>query len=1344
MGVENAALVCCFLTSDYEQSDICRLELQYACKRQKRIIPLVLDNESFMNRAAWLEPIIGKLLRIDFRDASESKFRLKARELLHRINDHATNLQHARLHSSRPPTYLFEMIKYDYVHNSRIERFMNPAKTFPIEQSYINLAMVESKEHQDNEKKLRTAANSDAIMGTYEGMYGSKTSVKIKDIFKPCLDSKNQILVLGPAGIGKSTFCRYVAHRWATGKILMEYDLVALIPLCSLTEHRYPPSATYSPCDIIIAQCLQNFTLSDLDKELFKQQFSHARILWLLDGYDERVQNVPFHLQHLFEQLLNTTNHIITSRPFQNTLSDRVHIEIIGFTDQNIPKYVERFFVELRNEPRKALAEIEKLIRFLESNPRLWGIAHIPINLELICSVWSNNDWSETKTMTTTLMYDKVVEWMCRRYLEKYRDFPSVKLNAMRRNQLYKKCKTELEFLESLAFLGVVKNTIILRPKLVEDAEDESGCSTAEHPNLLNIGILKSFSPMGTGTQVEVDKDHYFVHLSFQEYFAARYLVNDFKHDNGGKAIKFIQDHKYQQRLRYVLTFMSGLLADYGDEKCINAFWDTIMGHPVDLIGIQHMDLILTCFDETGCIEITPHQQQLIPIITQLLEQAFKMKHRILRSPLLQSLKLCTGITNHPSVQKTFAELLTTAPQTNIRPLLLFIGAIRLLDLLPVLEQAIMALLDHEDQRVRRNALNSLITMSKQTKISTFLDRLVAALGHKDSQVRSSACDALCEIGESAATTQVLDGLVAAIDDEDENVRSCACQALGQMGEKAAVSGVIYRLVTAISDDYHEVRVRACEALGQIGENAATIYVIDQLVTAIGDTDAWVRSSACSALHKMSDKVATAHVIDRLVTALGDDNIWVRSFACDVLGNMAQKVATVQVNERLMTALSDEDALTRSRACGVFDRIGERAAMPQVINRLVSALHDENHDVRLRACFALFSIHDNAAIESLIDRLVTALDDDSYKFGIGTCEDLESICKKRTTAQLIDLLLSAFAHEDSSVRSSACDVLGRMGKVAMTIQVVDRLVKTLGDSEGVVRSSAYNALRRMGQQKATIPMIDRYMLAPAHDGCTVRNHACDVLGEMTEKSATADVIQRLMTALGDKDSRVRSRACGDLRRIGEKIATPPMIDAVVTIPTNGGSPVRSHACDVLGDMVEKSATADVIDRFSNIVGDGNCSVRSHACEAISRIGEGAITTSMLDRLVKTLGGKDSWARNRACDALRRIGQEATTTCVTDRLVIALRDRDSRIRGGACEVLGMMNLNAATSQVIDRLVHTLGDSDSSVRSRACDALSRIGEEAVTTTVIDRLVNTLTDRESSVRESACNALRRMSQK
>ena len=76
------------------------------------------------------------------------------------------------------------------------------------------------------------------------------------------------------------------------------------------------------------------------DKEILTNQLNRFKVLWIFDGYDEIVENVPLHLECLFQQMLKTPHHIVTSRPYSNILSYKVQMEITGFTNENIPKYV--------------------------------------------------------------------------------------------------------------------------------------------------------------------------------------------------------------------------------------------------------------------------------------------------------------------------------------------------------------------------------------------------------------------------------------------------------------------------------------------------------------------------------------------------------------------------------------------------------------------------------------------------------------------------------------------------------------------------------------------------------------------------------------------------------------------------------------------------------------------------------------------------------------------------------------------------------------------------------------------------------------------------------------------
>lgn len=90
-----------------------------------------------------------------------------------------------------------------------------------------------------------------------------------------------------------------------------------------------------------------NRELSEKDGKLLQQGIPKSRILWLLDGYDEIVQPTQTHLQSLLDKLLRTSDHLVISRPYQNTLSYQVRMETIGITDDNIPEYISQYFNEV-------------------------------------------------------------------------------------------------------------------------------------------------------------------------------------------------------------------------------------------------------------------------------------------------------------------------------------------------------------------------------------------------------------------------------------------------------------------------------------------------------------------------------------------------------------------------------------------------------------------------------------------------------------------------------------------------------------------------------------------------------------------------------------------------------------------------------------------------------------------------------------------------------------------------------------------------------------------------------------------------------------------------------------
>ena len=67
-GIENAAAVCCFVTSKYQSSPYCKKELLYAENRGIPLIPCLMDSDPQWMPTSWLGYSIIDILYLDFRD----------------------------------------------------------------------------------------------------------------------------------------------------------------------------------------------------------------------------------------------------------------------------------------------------------------------------------------------------------------------------------------------------------------------------------------------------------------------------------------------------------------------------------------------------------------------------------------------------------------------------------------------------------------------------------------------------------------------------------------------------------------------------------------------------------------------------------------------------------------------------------------------------------------------------------------------------------------------------------------------------------------------------------------------------------------------------------------------------------------------------------------------------------------------------------------------------------------------------------------------------------------------------------------------------------------------------
>lgn len=188
-----------------------------------------------------------------------------------------------------------------------------------------------------------------------------------------------------------------------------------------------------------------------------------------------------------------------------------------------------------------------------------------------------------------------------------------------------------LYFLEHLAFNGLINNVIEFEPKHLNPVNIDR-----DHPLLLgsilpHLSFLRTSNPFAQCS----DQSYHFIHLTFQEYFAARYFARQwshgsdlkslmFNHQKDFKPAEFLAKYKYDQRFNVMWRFAAGLLDVLDDkgEHQATCFLKVIEEEPRDLLGPAHQRLVMHCLSEvvsSGGLGFSTYEKHLEEVLARWL-----------------------------------------------------------------------------------------------------------------------------------------------------------------------------------------------------------------------------------------------------------------------------------------------------------------------------------------------------------------------------------------------------------------------------------------------------------------------------------------------------------------------------------------------------------------------------------------------------------------------------------------------------------------------------------------------------------------------------------------------------
>ncbi|NXX15465.1 NLRP3 protein, partial [Podargus strigoides] len=391
---------------------------------------------------------------------------------------------------------------------------------------------------------------------------GAHPAVAVETLFQP--DERGQtpqiIVLLGSAGIGKTVTARRIMLDWARGAIYAQFDYAFYINCREINLYQQPDML--SLVDLISACC----PCGKAPPEAIL--VSPEKTLFIIDGFDElkfsldqpktklcsdcgERKPVEIILSSLFQKtLLSQSSLLITTRPtalqrLAWCLKEKHYVEIMGFSDAEKEQYFHKFF----RDEEKAI----KAITFIKRNDAFFAMCLVPVMCWIICTALEQ-ELNEGKDLDQT----------CRTTTELYVLCLSSLLKCGS-DDLKQDMKKFLSRLCCMAADGIWKQKILFHEKEIE-------MYGLDHPVLLPIFLNETV----LRNHMKCVRVYSFLHLSFQEFFAALSYALEDNEEIGGPGIpgndmkKMLEKYsEYDTNWVLVVRFLFGLLNEEISEYLI-------------------------------------------------------------------------------------------------------------------------------------------------------------------------------------------------------------------------------------------------------------------------------------------------------------------------------------------------------------------------------------------------------------------------------------------------------------------------------------------------------------------------------------------------------------------------------------------------------------------------------------------------------------------------------------------------------------------------------------------------------------------------------------------------------
>ncbi|KAI1422873.1 hypothetical protein F5Y12DRAFT_716901 [Xylaria sp. FL1777] len=1100
------------------------------------------------------------------------------------------------------------------------------------------------------------------------------------------LTHPRRILIRGRAGIGKTTLCKKMVydfvndndHAWRN-----IFDRILWIPLRKLKK--MPPKG-YTLTGLFRQHFFSDNTLDgesfarELGKELDRTEC--ARTLFVLDGLDEISEGLSENSQihSILEQLLNQPHIIVTSRPFAllpRYFHHSLELETIGFYPNQVQEYLE-----------KISPQANQIQSFLRKRPLIQGLVRIPIQLDALCLAWADQGSNNNEIETMTALYNNISDHLWKRESQRFDKQPEINALTAGPVQIRIDHGAIMEFLECLAFNGMYSNIIEFQPDhldVIKEIRSDVSQWLGKR-NWGDVSFLRTSDPLAG----ESDRSYHFLHLTYQEFFAARYFARQWQNKKKVEIFKrfekkkgghtkvsvetFLQENKYNIRYDIVWRFTVGLLEHHE----VPLFFDALEQPPLDLLGPTHQRLVMHCLSE-----VTHWKGQRRHALELRLSQWMSVEDEMTRWSLLVlepefpdgALRTALGVGSSADFSAD-----SIMRWCNI----LFVLGSHGRYFSDGVFEILMAILKNEDYGITRST--AIEALSWQTNLpNTVYAALVAALKDKDEEVRYSAASLLCKQSIPTNTTVLME--IFKNKNAHRDRRSEAGNNL--KFNSSLLDPDIATLFEVLREKEENIGLRFLAADILHCQSSLPVATVTALIAILKD-ESEDESSQSIASSALGQKLPEA-ILKDLVAIIGGKNE-----RQDTVFYWHGSGLSPRAIRRIKTQHIRSKRHIRSKAAEVLAR--QSSLSQSVIADLAVLLYDENENIRSNAVRAL--AEQPSLSETIITTLIDLLRDQNlesrtYKVILEIFKGQLSLPEHTLTA-LVEVLRA----RSGEGKETVAEILKEKRLPKSTIMA---LVELLDDQDEDVRFGAANALTYQSNLPgATLPALVGMLKARNE-----KNKTAIIIilrGQNLPKSIVADLVTMLIyedeetrldaaNALGDQSNlpeaalialvevlKIKGWACRQniaaqiLKRHGSLL--PSTITALTTVLEDEDEDVRLSATNVLEN--QSSLPEATLIALLEVLKIENWKGRKTASQILNK--HRSLPMSVIAGLVPRLEGENETDKLFAAYALENQLSFNEPTIMS--IVARLKDDVEDVQSIVAEILEkQLNLSGATIKIL---------------------------------------------------------------